>query len=145
MGVRTQSSLIVSICYHYCIVRHVINHCLVARSTSKFIIIYFIDYITNSELDNVLEEIGPLDLEEVDELGETIQSQDTKYSISADITDPMIALRKLLEYTITHSCLTSTDLIRSLVIIKKFLAAYTIWCHHSSSLKGTLIIYQSLS
>ena len=106
-----------------------------------YIIIYCIDYITNSEVDNVLEEIGPLDLEEVDELGETMQTQDTRDSIFADITDPVIAFRKLLEYTITHSCLTSTDLIRNLAIMKKFSSAYAIWCHHSSSLKGTVIIY----
>ena len=101
---------------------------------------YSIDCITNSELDNVLDEIGPLDWEEVDKLGETMQTQDTRDSIFADITDPMIALRKLLEYTITHSCLTSTDVIRSLAIMKKFSSAYTIWCHHSSSLKGIVII-----
>ena len=106
---------------------------------------YCIDYITNSELDNVLEEIGPLDWEEVDELGETMLSQDTRDSIFADTTDPMIALRKLLEHTITHSCLTSTDLIRNLAIMKKFSSAYAIWCHHASSLKSKAIIYQTLN
>ena len=97
-------------------------------------------------MDNVLKQIGPLDLEEVDELGETMQSKDIRDSIFADTTDPTIALRKLLEYTITHHCLTSTDLIRNLAIIKKFSSAYAIWCHHSSSLKGTVvIIYQTLN
>ena len=102
--------------------------------------LYSIDCITNSELDNVLDKIGPLNWEEVDKLGETMQTQDMRDSIFADITDPVIALRKLLEYTITHSCLTSTDLIRSLAIMKKLLAAYMIWYHHSSSLKGIVII-----
>ena len=51
-------------------------------------VFFSIDYITNSELDNVLEEIGPLDWEEVDELGETMQIQDMRDSIFADTTDP---------------------------------------------------------
>ena len=101
---------------------------------------YCIDYITNSELDSVLEEIGPLDWEEVDELGETMQTQDVIDSVFVDTTDPKIALRKLLEHTITKLCLTSNDLIRNLAIMKKFSSAYTIWCHHSSSLKGTVVI-----
>ena len=101
---------------------------------------YCIDYITNSELDSVLEEIGPLDWEEIDELGETMQTQDVIDSVFVDTTDPMIALRKLLEHTITKLCLTSNDLIRNLAIMKKFSSAYAIWCHHSSSLKGTVVI-----
>ena len=104
------------------------------------LVFYSVDCITNSELDNVLDEIGPLDWEEVDKLGETMQTLDTRESIFADTTDPIIALRKLLEYTITPPCLTSTDLIRNLAIIKKFTSAYAIWCHHSSFLKGIVVI-----
>ena len=104
------------------------------------LVFYSIDCITNCEIDDVLKEIGPLNWQEVDKLGETMQTQDTRDSIFADITDPMIALKKLLEYTIIHSCLTSTDVIRSLAIMKKYLSAYTIWCHHSSSLKGIVDI-----
>ena len=106
---------------------------------------YCIDYITISELDNVLEQIGSLEWEEIDELGETIQTQDTRDSIFADAINPATTLKKLLENTITNSCLTSTDLIRNLAIMKKFSSAYAIWCHHSSSLKGTVIIYQSIN
>ena len=101
---------------------------------------YCIDYITIPELDSVLKEIGPLDWEEVDELGETMQTPDVIDSIFADVTDHMTALRKLLEHTITKLCLTSTDLIRNLAIMKKFSSAYAIWCHYSSSLKGTAVI-----
>ena len=104
------------------------------------LVFYSIDCNTISELDSVLDKIGPLDWEEVNELGETIQTQDTRDCIFADTTDPAIALRKLLEDAITHSCLTSNDLIRNLAIMKKFSSAYAIWCHHSSSLKGTVVI-----
>ena len=91
----------------------------------------------------MLKEIEPLDLEEVDELSEIMWSQYKRNSVVADTTDPMIALRKSLEHAITQSCLTSTDLIRSFAIMKKFSSAYAIWCHHSSFLKGTFITYQS--
>ena len=75
-----------------------------------------------------------------------MQTQNMRDSIFADTTDPMIALRKLLEHTITHSCLTSTDLIRNLAIMNKFSSAYAIWYHHSTSLKGTVVIrYQTLN
>ena len=105
------------------------------------LVFYSIDCITITELDSVLDKIGPLDWEELYELGEIMQTQDMRdLSVIADTTNPMIALRKLLEYIITHSCLTSTDLIRNLGIIKKFLSAYTIWYHHSSSLKGIVVI-----
>ena len=110
------------------------------------LVFYSIDCITIFELDSVLDKIGPLNWEEVDELGETIQTQDTRDCIFADTTDPVMALRKLLEHTIIHSCLTSTDLIRNLGIMKKFSSAYAIWYHHSSSLKGTVVIrYQTLN
>ena len=104
------------------------------------LVFYSIDCITISELDNILDEIGPLDWKKVDELRETMETQDMRDSIFADATDLVIVFRKLLEYIITYSCLTSTDLIRNLGIIKKFSSAYTIWYHHSSSLKGIVVI-----
>ena len=66
----------------------------------------------------ILEETGQLDWGEMDELGETMQTQNVKNYIFADST---IALKQLLEHIITHSCLTSNDLIRNLAIMKKFL------------------------
>ena len=104
------------------------------------LVFYSVDYITIAELDSVLDKIGPLDWKKVDKLGEIMQTQNMRDSIFADATDPVIALRKLLEYIITYSCLTSTDLIRNLGIIKKLSSAYTIWYHHSSSLKGIVVM-----